>query len=97
MRFVQALYWVRDMLPSDDGSIHNRLINILRDPDHGPALENDLRDAFRALTDWMQPLARELLEKANASPKPYSSGKAPSHRAPKSTPYHEKKEASPTK
>jgi hypothetical protein len=97
MRFVQALYWVRDMLPSDDGSIHNRLINILRDPDHGPAIQNDLRDGFRALPDWMQSLARELLEKANASPKPYSSGKAPSHRAPKSTPYHEKKEASPTK
>ena len=25
MRFVQALYWLRDMLPSDDGSLHKRL------------------------------------------------------------------------
>jgi len=32
MRFVQALHWLRDMLPSDDGSLHKRLVSILRDP-----------------------------------------------------------------
>ncbi|HEY6851802.1 MAG TPA: DUF6088 family protein [Terracidiphilus sp.] len=38
MRFVQALHWLRDMLPSDDGSLRKRLISILRDPDHGRAM-----------------------------------------------------------
>jgi hypothetical protein len=32
MRFVQALHWLRDMLPSDDGGLWRRLISILRDP-----------------------------------------------------------------
>ena len=35
MRFVQAFYWLRDMLPSDDGSLRKRLVSILKDPDHG--------------------------------------------------------------
>jgi hypothetical protein len=29
MRFVQALHWLRDMLPSDDGSLRKRLVSIL--------------------------------------------------------------------
>ena len=43
MRFVQALHWLRDMLPSDDGSLHQRLVSILKDPDHGQAIQDDLR------------------------------------------------------
>jgi hypothetical protein len=31
MRFVQALHWLRDMLPSDDGSLRKRLVSILKD------------------------------------------------------------------
>lgn len=69
MRFVQALNWVRDMLPSDDGSIRKRLVKILQDSDHGPAIQSDLRDGFHALSDWMQALVRDLLQQANASVK----------------------------
>jgi hypothetical protein len=38
MRFVQALHWLRDMLPSDDGTLRKRLISILKDLDHGQAI-----------------------------------------------------------
>lgn len=94
MRYVQALHWVRDMLPSDDGSIHNRLVRILQDPDHGQAIQNDLHDGFHALPDWMQPLVRELLEKTNTSREPSAREKRSTRRPPKPTAYHEKKEAS---
>lgn len=82
MRFVQALHWVRDMLPSDDGTIHNRLVRILQDPDHGQAIQNDLRDGLHALPDWMQLVVRELLEKADGSLGPI---RRTSRKAPKST------------
>jgi hypothetical protein len=98
MRLVQALHWVRDMLPADNGSIHNRLVNILRDPDHGQAIQNDLRDGFHALPDWMQPLVRELLQEANTSrQEPSARKKASSGRTPKRAAYHEKTEASTTR
>jgi Family of unknown function (DUF6088) len=98
MRFVQALHWVRDMLPSDDGSIHNRLVKILQDPDHGHAIQDDLRAGFHALPDWMQLLARELLQKANTSrQEPSAREKKPTRRALKRPAYHEKTEASATK
>src|SRR5271163_3073296 len=81
MRLVQALHWVRDMLPTDNGSIHNRLVNILQDPDHGQAIQNDLHDGFHALPDWMQSLIRELLQEANNSrQKPSTRKKASSGR-----------------
>jgi hypothetical protein len=54
MRFVQALHWLRDMLPSDDGSLHKRLISILKDPDHGRAIQDDLRSCLSALPEWTQ-------------------------------------------
>lgn len=98
MRLVQALHWVRDMLPTDNGSIHNRLVNILQDPDHGQAIQNDLHDGFHALPDWMQSLIRELLQEANNSrQKPSTRKKASSGRTPKRAAYHEKAEASSTR
>jgi hypothetical protein len=97
MRFVQALHWVRDMLPSDDGSIHNRLVKILQDPDHGQAIQTDLRDGFHALPDWMQTLVRELLQKANTSRKPSAREKIPISQGLKRTAYHGKTEATATK
>jgi len=92
MRFVQALYWVRDMLPSDDGSIHTRLVKILKDPVHGQAIQSDLRDGFHALPGWMQPLVRELLQQANTSAEQPEEAMTEVHRAPKRRAYHEKKE-----
>jgi hypothetical protein len=44
MRFVQALHWIRDMLPSDDGGIQQRLLKILNDPDYGMTIQKDLQD-----------------------------------------------------
>jgi hypothetical protein len=64
MRFVQAFHWLRDMLPSDDGGLRRRLISILRDPDHGPTIRDDLRAGFSALPEWMRAIVRDLLRDA---------------------------------
>ncbi len=60
MRFVQALYWLRDMLPADDGSLRKRLRKLLNDPLNGSTLQNDLRDGWTALPDWMRVVLRDL-------------------------------------
>lgn len=75
MRFVQALHWVRDMLPSDDGSIRNRLIAILNDSDYGRAIQDDLRNGLSALPEWMRMIVRDLLQQAKSGAYP-SAGKA---------------------
>ena len=64
MRLVQALHWLRDMLPSDDGALRRRLISILRDPDRGQAIRDDLRAGFSALPEWMRAIVRDLLREA---------------------------------
>jgi hypothetical protein len=61
MRFVQALVWLRDILPSDDGQLRRRLLSILRDPQHGKAIRDDLRTNLSALPDWMREIVRDLL------------------------------------
>ncbi len=61
MRFVQALDWLRDMLPSDDGQLRRRLLSILRDPQHGQAICDDLRANLCALPGWMREIVRGLL------------------------------------
>ena len=66
MRFVQALHWLRDMLPSDDGSLYRRLVSILKDPDHGQAIQDDLRSGLSALPEWMRIIVRDLLRQASA-------------------------------
>jgi hypothetical protein len=66
MRFVQALHWVRDMLSSDDGSIRNRLVTILKDPDHGQTIQNDLRHGLHALPEWMRVIVRDLLRQVTS-------------------------------
>jgi len=70
------------MLPSDDGSLRKRLVSILRDPDHGQAIQNDLRNGLSALPEWMRVIVRDLLQQPNAG-EPPSAGKAkPSRRTP---------------
>jgi hypothetical protein len=64
MRFVQALHWLRDLLPSDDGGLRRRLVSILRDLDHGQAIRDDLRAGFSALPEWMRAIVRDLLGQA---------------------------------
>ena len=70
MRFVQALHWLRDMLPSDDGSLHQRLVSILKDPDHGQAIQDDLRSGLSALPEWMRMIVRDLLQQVSAGAPP---------------------------
>src|ERR1039458_5827129 len=86
MRFVQALHWLRDMLPSDDGSLRKRLVSILRDPDHGQAIQDDLRSGLSALPEWMRVIVRDLLQQANAGAPPSAEKAKPSRRAPASAP-----------
>jgi hypothetical protein len=82
MRFVQALHWLRDMLPSDDGSLRKRLVSILRDPDHGQVIQKDLRSGLSALPEWMRVIVRDLLQQANAGESPSVEKAKPSRRAP---------------
>lgn len=67
MRVVQALHWLKDMLPGDTDRIVARLRRILADPKHGPEIRQDLTAGFMVLPRWMQPIIRELL---NEVPKP---------------------------
>ncbi len=62
MRIVQALYWLQDVLGSDRPTIMRRLRKILSNPDHGPALRDDLRQGLHTLPTWMQSIIRELLD-----------------------------------
>jgi len=97
MRFVQALHWLRDMLPSDDGSIHKRLVSILKDPDHGQAIQDDLRDGLHALPEWMRIIVRDLFQQASrAGNEQPDEGKAPRRTLPrpKARTYHKDREVS---
>jgi len=60
MRVVQALHWVRDLLPSDQDRILNRLRATLSDPVHGEAIRKDLAAGVHTLPIWMQKLVRNL-------------------------------------
>jgi hypothetical protein len=62
MRVVQALYWLRDLLDSDNADILKRLRAILTDPRHGESIRNDLRRGLPTLPIWMQSIVRQLLE-----------------------------------
>jgi Family of unknown function (DUF6088) len=61
MRVVQAVIWLRDILPSDDGQLRRRLLSILRDAEHGKAIRDDLRTNLSALPGWMREIVRDLL------------------------------------
>lgn len=69
MRVVQALYWLRDMLPTNKDQIFKRLLAILRDPTHGRAIQDDLRSGLPTLPEWLQELVRQLLKQLNDSAK----------------------------
>jgi hypothetical protein len=61
MRVVQALHWVRDLLPSDQQRILKRLRAIVSDPAHGDAMREDLWTGVHTLPIWMQDVIRRLL------------------------------------
>ena len=81
MRFVQALHWLRDMLPSDDGSLRKRLVSILKDVDHGQAIQDDLHSGLSALPEWIRIIMRDLLQQANADAPPAAEKRKPLRRA----------------
>ena len=68
MRFVQALHWLRDMLPADDGTLHKRLLSVLNHSKYGPEIKADLNRGLSALPEWMRSIVRDLLQELNASP-----------------------------
>jgi len=70
MRVVQALYWVRDLLPSDKDRILARLVTVLQDPVHGAAIRSDLRKGLPALPEWMQTIVRDLLRRTDSAGQP---------------------------
>jgi hypothetical protein len=76
MRVVQALYWVRDLLPRDMDRIRARLISVLQDPDHGAAIRDDLRKGLPALPEWMQTIVRDLLRRTDGAGQPQGKAKA---------------------
>lgn len=58
MRVVQALHWVRDLLPTEQDRILKRLQSIISDPVHGAAIRQDLAAGIHTLPAWMQDLVR---------------------------------------
>jgi hypothetical protein len=65
MRIVQALHWLRDLLPTEGASILKRTKKILDNPKRGKAIRNDLRRGLTALPGWMRDLVTELLQEAD--------------------------------
>lgn len=61
MRVVQALHWLKDLMPTERPKIMSRLHELLADPVHGPAIRDDLRQGIRTLPAWMQRAVRDLL------------------------------------
>jgi hypothetical protein len=60
MRVVQALHWMRDLLPGDRDRIVKRLRSVLSDPAQGAAIRRDLLRGLRTLPTWMQDLIRSV-------------------------------------
>lgn len=59
MRIVQALYWLKDVLPVD-GATKLRLIDHLKQGKRSDPLIFDLRRGFAAMPIWMQTVVRDL-------------------------------------
>jgi len=59
MRIVQALYWLKDVLPAD-GDLKRRLIDLLKQGQHSDPLIFDLWRGFAAMPTWMQTVVRDL-------------------------------------
>jgi hypothetical protein len=64
MRVVQALHWLKDILPTDADDIVARIAAVAADPVHGPAIRKDLRSGLPTLPAWMQRIVRDVLQRA---------------------------------
>jgi hypothetical protein len=67
MRIVQALHWLRDLLPTDQGRILKRLQAIISDPAHGAAIRQDLAAGIHTLPTWMRNLVRGAIVQSHSS------------------------------
>lgn len=67
MRIVQALHWLRDLLPTDQARILKRLQSIISDPKHGAAIREDLAAGIHTLPTWMQNLIRSAIAPPHSS------------------------------
>ena len=69
MRVVQALYWLQDTLedPEERARVTDRLRQLFADPNHGPAMRDDLQAGLSALPIWMQEFLRDLIRSASNS------------------------------
>jgi hypothetical protein len=76
MRVVQALYWLRDLLPRDMDRIRARLVSVLQDPAQGVTIRDDLRQGLSTLPEWMQTIVRDLLRRTNGAGLPQGGSKA---------------------
>jgi hypothetical protein len=61
MRVVQALHWLKDMMPTEGNRIRKTLARILSDSKLGEALRDDLAQGFGVLPGWMQAFLRTVL------------------------------------
>lgn len=66
MRVVQALYWLKDLIPTDRNEIMMRLRRILTTPESGPRIRDDLKSGLPAMPIWMQAFVRDLLAEPQA-------------------------------
>jgi hypothetical protein len=57
-RLVQALRWLKDMMPDDDSRIGKRIDELLVDPENGAEMRKDLAKGFSMLPIWMQNFLR---------------------------------------
>lgn len=62
MRVVQALHWLKDMLPSEGDRIRQKISRILSDGPQGEAIRDDLAEGFSVLPGWMQGYLRTIPE-----------------------------------
>lgn len=60
MRVVQALHWLKDMLPTEGDRIRKTLARILNDAQQGAAIRDDLAQGFSVLPGWMQAFLRTV-------------------------------------
>jgi uncharacterized protein DUF6088 len=75
---VQALIWLRDVLPSDGDKIGKRLKSILNQGGSGDRIRTDLQDHLGDLPDWLVPVVKNLLKPDEAAPNADPSPTSPS-------------------
>lgn len=60
MRIVQALHWLKDMMPADGSRIGKRIDELLANPENGAEMRKDLAKGFGTLPIWMQDFLRGI-------------------------------------